>query len=105
MFRGSLAFVLRHLASAGGLWVLNAAVFAAVAAAYFAWSNAHRADTWLGIALLVAGQQTVMLARAGLRVALFASEIALVEERTGQPAIPVPAAAPPDAMPDLPSPS
>ncbi len=104
-FRGALAFVLRRLPSAAGLWLLNAAVLAAVVGTYFAWSNAHRADTWLGIALLVAGQQAVMLARAGLRVALFGSVIELVEERTGQPAIPVPAAAPPDAMPDLPSPS
>lgn len=112
VFRGALAFVLRNLASAAGLWVLNAAVFAAVAAAYFAWSSAHRADTWLGMALLVAGQQAVMLVRAGLRVALFGSLIELVEEGAGAAAIVVPApaaappdAAPPDAMTDLPSPS
>ena len=105
VFRGSLAFVLRHLPSAAGLWLLNAAVLAAMVAAYVGLSNAQRADTWPGIALMVAGQQAVMLARAGLRVALFGSVIELVEERPGPPAIPAPAVAPPDAMLDLPSPS
>jgi hypothetical protein len=104
-FLGSLAFVLRHLAPATGLWLLNAAALAAVVAAYLGLAQAQRTDTWPGIALMVAGQQAVMLARAGLRVALFGSEIALVGERTGQTAISAPAAAPPDAMPDLPSPS
>ena len=77
-FVSGLRLVLRHPLAAGGLWIGNALLLAAVAAAYLGLLQVLRADGWAGIALLALAQQVVMLTRAGLRVALFGSEIALV---------------------------
>jgi hypothetical protein len=100
-FVSGLRLVLRHPLAAGGLWIGNALLLAAVAAAYLGLCQVVRADDWAGIALLAVAQQAVMLARAGLRVALFGSEIALVgrmwppEAVTGLVEVPQPDPEPP----------
>lgn len=90
-----LWLVARHPLASGGLWTGNALLVAAVAGAFLGLLQVVRADDWAGIALLAVAQQLVMLARAGLRVALFGSEIALVGRFLP------PAAAPTLAMPTL----
>lgn len=77
-FVSGLRLVLRRPLAVAGLWIGNAVLLATVAAAYLGLRQVVRADHWGGIALVAVAQQAVMLARAGLRVALFGSEIALV---------------------------
>jgi hypothetical protein len=71
--------VARHPLATLGLWAGNALLVLAVALAYLVLRNLVPAATWAGIVLMAVAQQLVMLARAGLRIALFASEIALVD--------------------------
>jgi hypothetical protein len=92
LYGSSLALVLRHPLATLGLWSGNALVLALVVAVYVAFRGLVPATTWAGILLMLAAQQTVMLARAGLRVALFAGEMALVERLL--PASPAPEPAP-----------
>jgi hypothetical protein len=73
-----LWLVLRHPLAVGGVWVGNALVLAVVAAAYMGICQVVRGDDWVGIALVAVAQQAVMFCRAGVRVALFGGEIALV---------------------------
>lgn len=79
LFFRSLAFVLRHPVKVLGLWAVNSLVLLGVLAAYLAYCNRFPATRWRLILAMVAVQQAVMLARAGLRVGLWASEIALWE--------------------------
>jgi hypothetical protein len=100
-----LRLVLRHPLAAGGLWLGNALLLAAVAAAYLGLCQVVHADGWAGIALLAVAQQAVMLTRAGLRVALFGSEIALVGRFWPPAAAPPPADVPQPDPAEPPSPS
>ena len=88
LYGSSLALVLRHPLATLGLWSGNALVLALVIAVYATFRNLVPATTWAGILLMLAAQQAVMLARAGLRVALFAGEMTLVERLL--PASPAP---------------
>ncbi len=94
LYWSSLGLVLRHPLATLGLWSGNALVLGLVLAAYLAFRNAVPAGTWTGIGLMLVAQQLVMLARAGLRVALFGGEIALVD-RLVPKATPVEPEAPP----------
>jgi hypothetical protein len=93
LYASSLVLVLRHPLATLGLWSGNAFLFAIVAAVYVTFRNLVPASTWVGILLMVAAQQAVMLARAALRVALFAGEIALVDRLVPAPPSPAPLAA------------
>jgi hypothetical protein len=75
---GSLWLVLRHPVATVGMWRAGAALFAAVLALYLGLRQVLPAATWGGIAAMLLLQQVVMLARTGLRVALFAGEVELV---------------------------
>jgi hypothetical protein len=79
LYASSLRLVARHPLATLGLWAGNALLVLAVALAYLVLRSLVPAATWAGIALMAVAQQLVMLARAGLRIALFASEIALVD--------------------------
>jgi hypothetical protein len=96
VYWSSLGVVLRHPLATLGLWAGNATLLALVLAVYAAFRNLVPASGWAGILLMLAAQQVVMLARAGLRVALFAGEMAVLD-RLLPPALPTtpqPAAAP-----------
>jgi hypothetical protein len=85
LYWGSLALVLRHPRATLGLWAGTATLFAVVMGLYALVRTLVPAAAWAGIAVMLLAQQAVILARAGLRVALFAGEIALVE-RLASPA-------------------
>jgi hypothetical protein len=89
--------VLRHPVATVGMWLAVAALFAAVLALYLGLRQVLPAATWSGIAAMLLLQQAVMLARAGLRVALFAGEVELVERLL--PVVPEPV--PPAEEPSL----
>src|SRR5262249_24092148 len=96
LYWSSVGLVLRHPLATLGLWAGNALLFAFVVALYVAFRNLVPARTWLGILLMLAAQQAVMLARAGLRIALFAGEAALLDRlvpTASQTAPPAPHAA------------
>jgi hypothetical protein len=76
---GSLWLVLRHPVATVGLWIAVAALFGVVLALYLGLRSLVPAASWPGIVLMIVVQQAVMLARAGLRVALFAGEVEVVE--------------------------
>jgi hypothetical protein len=102
----ALWLVVRHPLAAGGLWLGNALLLALVAAAYIGLCQVVRADAWASIALIAVAQQAVMVCRAGLRVALFGSEIALVGRFWPVVAAPTPAApAPAEPAPAVPAPA
>jgi hypothetical protein len=86
LYGSSLALVLRHPLATLGLWSGNALALAFVVGVYVAFRNLVPATTWAGIVLMLAAQQAVMLARAGLRIALFAGEMTLVDRLL--PAVP-----------------
>jgi len=94
LYWSSLLLVLRHPLATLGLWSGNALVLGLVLAAYLAFRNAVPAGTWAGIGLMFVAQQVVILARAGLRVALFGGEVALLD-RLAPKAPPVEPDAPP----------
>jgi hypothetical protein len=96
LYWSSLGLVVRHPLATLGLWAGNAVLLALVVAVYVAFRNLVPARTWAGILLMFVAQQAVMLARAGLRIALFAGEMALLD-RLLPPALP----ATPDAAPSL----
>lgn len=77
-FASGLWLVARHPLAAASPWTGNALLLALVTAAYLGLRQVLRGDDWAGIALVAVAQQAVMLARAGLRVALFGSETVLV---------------------------
>jgi hypothetical protein len=96
LYGSSLRLVLRHPAATLGLWTGNALLGSLALAVYLAFRSVVPAGTWAGIVLMVAAQQAFMLARAGLRVALFGGERALLDRLAPR--------APP-VEPDAPSPS
>ncbi len=89
LYGSSLRLVFRHPLATLGLWGGNTLILLFVLAAYLALRNVVPAGTWAGILFMLAAQQAVMLARAGLRIALFAGEIALLERLAPRPPSPV----------------
>lgn len=79
LFFRSLRFVLRHPVKVLGLWAVNSLFLLGVLAAYLAYCNRFPATRGRFILAMVLVQQAVMMARAGLRVGLWGSEIALWE--------------------------
>jgi hypothetical protein len=79
LFLASFFLVLRHPVRLLGLWAVNGLFLLALLAAYFAYCGAVPAKTGPAIAALFLVQQLVMLGRAGLRVGLYAGEIATWE--------------------------
>ena len=78
-FFGSLWLVIRHPVATVGLWLAVAVLFGVVLALYLGLRSVLPATSWGGIVAMVVVQQAVVLARAGLRVGLFAAEVELVE--------------------------
>lgn len=79
LYWSSLRLVLRRPLATLGLWAGNTLVLGLALGVYLAFCSAVPGHTWAGIVALAVAQQGVMLARAGLRVALFGSEIALLD--------------------------
>lgn len=79
LFFRSLTFVLRHPVKVLGLWAVNSVVLGGVMLAYLAYCSGFPATRGRFILAMVIVQQAVMLCRAGLRVGLWAGEIALWE--------------------------
>lgn len=78
VFRATLRAVLRRPWQVLAIWIPLALCLAAVAALYLGFRNLLPAGSGLVLAIFLA-QQLVMIARAGMRVALWSGEIALVE--------------------------
>lgn len=97
-FFGSLWLAVRHPVATVGLWITVAALFGIVLALYLGVRSLLPAVSWFGIALMVVVQQVVVFVRGGLRVALFAGEVELVERL-----LPVAPGAPPTPPEDEPS--
>jgi len=76
-FFSSLWFVARRPKATFGVWLVVAVLTAAVFAVYLAFCEIVPAVSWATILLALAVQQATILVRAGLRVALIASEIAI----------------------------
>jgi hypothetical protein len=91
--------VLGHPVAWCGVWLLNAALLAVAFALYLSFRRAIPTPTGLALLVVVAGQQAFVVARTALRIALFASESALVES------LGPPKTAPLVAQPASPSPS
>jgi hypothetical protein len=85
LYWSSLGLVFRHPVATLGLWAGNSVLLLLVVAFYLAFRHVVPASTWAGIVLMFVVQQVVMLARAGLRVALFAGEIALLDRLAPRP--------------------
>ncbi len=85
LYGSSLRLVARHPRATLAPWSGTTLILLLVLAAYLAFRSLVPADTWAGIVLMLAAQQVVMLARAGLRVALFGAEIALVNRWAPRP--------------------
>ncbi len=85
LYWSSLRLVLRHPLATLGLWAGNTLVLGLALGVYLAFCNTVPGHTWAGIVVLAVAQQGVMLARAGLRVALFGSEIALLDRLVPKP--------------------
>jgi hypothetical protein len=103
LYWSSLALVFRHPLATLGLWAVNALLLGLVLAVYVTFRNIVPASTWAGILLMLVAQQAVMLARAGLRVALFAGEMALLDG-LASPGLPVASAPAPALDPAGPDP-
>lgn len=87
LLRSGVAVVLGHPVKWLGTWGANALLGALALGAYLAYRDAVPAGTGPLVLLMAVAQQAFVLARAWLRVALFGSEIALVERlRPPQPA-------------------
>lgn len=87
LLRSGVAVVLGHPVKWLGTWGANALLGALALGAYLAYRDAVPAGTSPLVLLMAVAQQAFVLARAWLRVALFGSEIALVERlRPPQPA-------------------
>jgi hypothetical protein len=90
--RSGFAVVLGHPGKWLGTWGVNAILGVLALGLYIAFRNAVPAGTGPLILLMLAAQQLFVLVRAGLRVALLGSEIALVERLRPLPPAPAPAA-------------
>lgn len=81
VFRATLAAVLRRPWQVLAVWIPLALGFAAISALYLAFRSVLPAGGGALLLALFLAQQLVMIARAGMRVALWAGEIALVERK------------------------
>lgn len=98
VFRATLRAVLRRPWQVLAVWAPLALCFAAIAALYLGFRSLLPGGGGLVLAIFLA-QQLVMIARAGMRVALWSSEIALVERQwSAAPLTARLAAAPPVAI-------
>jgi len=96
--RAGLGLVLRHPAVWLGTWLGNATLVGVVVVAFVLVRRAVPTETGPQILAMALAQQALVLARTGLRVALLASEIALVDRlrpmaRLEPVVVPVPAQA------------
>lgn len=99
VFRKTLREVLRRPWQVLGVWIPLALAFAAVSALYLTFRGLLPPSGGAVLLALVLAQQLVMLARAGMRVALWSGEIALVERKwAAAPLATRLAAAPPIAV-------
>ena len=80
VFRATLRAVLRRPWQVLAIWLPLAAAFVAIAALYLGFKGLLPAGGGLLLVLFLA-QQLFMIARAGMRVALWSGEIALVERQ------------------------
>jgi hypothetical protein len=81
VFRKTLREVLRRPWQVLAVWVPLALAFAAISALYLAFRGLLPPSGGAVILVIFLAQQLVMLARAGMRVALWSGEIALVERQ------------------------
>ncbi len=85
IFRATLGAVLRRPWQVLAVWIPLALAFAAISALYLAFRGLLPASGGVVLLALVLAQQLVMIARAGMRVALWSGEIALVEHKWAAP--------------------
>jgi hypothetical protein len=90
MLRSGFAVVLGHPVKWLGTWGVNALLGALALALYLAFRNGVPSTTVPLVLLMFAAQQAFVLVRSGLRVALLASEMALVERLRPRPAVEAP---------------
>lgn len=100
LLRSGFAVVIGHPGKWLGTWGVNALLVALALGLYVAFRNAVPAGTGPLILLMILAQQTFVLVRSGLRVALLGSEIALVERLRPLPPAPAPESPQPDAPPE-----
>ena len=81
VFRASLRAVLRRPWQVLAVWFPLALCFAAISALYLGFRSLLPAGGGALLLALFLAQQLVMIARAGMRVALWSGEIALVEKK------------------------
>ncbi len=81
VFRATLGAVLRRPWQVLAVWIPLALGFAAISALYLGFRGLLPASGGAVLLALVLAQQLVMIARAGMRVALWSAEIALVERQ------------------------
>jgi hypothetical protein len=103
LLRSGFAVVIGHPVKWLGTWGVNALLVALALGLYVAFRNAVPAGTGALVLLMILAQQTFVLVRSGLRVALLGSEVALVERLRPlppAPASPAPESPQPDAPPE-----
>jgi hypothetical protein len=71
----ALGFVARRFVASASIWISVGLILGLVLTAYVAFRNTVAATTWLGIAWMIAIQQTFMLTRATLRIATVSAEL------------------------------
>lgn len=99
VFRATLRAVLRRPWQALAVWTPLALCFAAIAAVYMGFRGLLPPSGGAVLLAIFLAQQGVMIARAGMRVALWSGEIALVERKwSAAPLTARLAAAPPVAV-------
>jgi hypothetical protein len=74
VYLGALGFVARHLVATYSIAILALVVAGMLLVAYVAHETVWSASTWAAIAVLVAVQQAIVLARAGVRVGQVSAE-------------------------------
>jgi hypothetical protein len=97
-----LRLVLGHPVAWCGVWLLNGALVAVAVGLYLSFRWTMPAPTGLMLLVVVAGQQAFVMARITLRIALLASESALVERLCAQATERPPRSQPVPSSPPLP---
>jgi hypothetical protein len=105
--RAGMAIVLHRPAAWVGTWLANATLVGAVVVLFLLFRRAVPTESAPQILAMALAQQAFVLARTGLRVALLASETALVDRLSPGSRVPEPVAAPSAAQsgPSSPLPS
>lgn len=88
--RGGLGLVLRHPLVWIGTWLANAALVALSFGLFLLFREVVPSGTGPLIVAMVLAQQAFSITRTGLRVALLASESALVDDLLARPALSIP---------------